>query len=240
MRCAECGAETADAAQECAECGAPPIGPRSVPADPPPPLPGDCLAAPPGQQAARARPAWGLLGIIGSVLLALVGIVVIATVMASRSSRQAEQMPSGQTSWGPTTVGPLAEYQLRAGDCLRGPGLGLGLNGVNSPWPDLVTAVPCRQRHTAEVFFAGNLWPVSQSYPGDSSINNEWNSRCVDAFRAYDGIRQATSSFQFTGTAPDRASWGSGDRMVVCVAYKSHLSGFGAVPVDYSIKGSRQ
>ena len=239
MRCVECGAETADAAQECAECGAPPIGPRSVPGDPAPPLPGDCLAAPRGQQAGRARPAWGLLGVIGIVLLALAGIVVIATAMAATSSRhQAGKTSSGQASGGPTTLGPLAEYQLRAGDCLRGPGL--GLTNDSSPWPGLVTAVPCMQRHVAEVFFAGNIWPVSQSYPGANAISNEWNGRCLDAFRAYDGIAQSASSFQFTGTAPDQADWGSGDRMAVCVAYEPNRSGSGAVPVDYSIKGSRQ
>jgi hypothetical protein len=50
-------------------------------------------------------------------------------------------------------------------DCLTGSDLGLGTGGT---WPDLVTVMPCTQRHTAEVFFAENAWPQSMAYSGNN------------------------------------------------------------------------
>ena len=54
--------------------------------------------------------------------------------------------------------------QLRAGDCLTGANLQLN---TASPWPKLAQAVPCSQRHTAEVFLADNgFWPENVAFPG--------------------------------------------------------------------------
>jgi len=39
---------------------------------------------------------------------------------------------------------------------------------------------------------------------------------------------------------PDSTTWPSGDRFMVCVAYKPASTGSGAVPLNYSIKGSGQ
>jgi Septum formation len=106
--------------------------------------------------------------------------------------------------------------------------------GTSSPWPGLFPAVPCTQRHLAEVFFAGNVWPQSQTtYPGDNAVNGESNTRCLAAFVAYDGIDGSVSSFTFDAIAPSGGSdWASGDREVVWVAYEPGTS------VRYSIKGS--
>jgi len=237
MRCVECGAETAPA-QVCAQCGAPPVGQLPVAAE----EPSDARAAPSGQLAKWARRAQGPRGIIGLGLLALIIAGVIAATMSSghraektSTGHQAEKRSSRQ-SWSPPTLGSLTEDQLQAGDCLQVPDLG----NDSIPWPELATAVSCTQRHTAEVFLADNIWPASKSYPGDSAISDRWNARCLRAFAAYDGIRLGESVFDFSGTAPDRASWAYGDRFAVCVAYRPNLSGSGAQPVDYSIKGRSQ
>ena len=125
----------------------------------------------------------------------------------------------------------LTEEQLRSGDCLQGSNLRLGSGGT---WPDLVTPVPCTQQHLAEVFFAGNAWPESQTaYPGDKAVLAQAYKRCLTAFSMYDGIDPTDSAFTATYTHPDDAAdWAAGDRLVVCVAYRP------GVPVNYSIKGS--
>jgi DivIVA domain-containing protein len=127
---------------------------------------------------------------------------------------------------------------LQSGDCLTGSNLGLG---TDSAWPDSVTVVPCTQRHTAEVFFAGNAWPQSMEYPGDNAISDTADNRCETAFDADDGVLASDDSiFTYNEIIPDSDSWPDGDRWLACVAYKDTPRYPGGAPVDYSIKGSHQ
>jgi hypothetical protein len=182
----------------------------------------DVSAQPAGQ---RARPGhlprsvWAIFGLV------IIAPVVVATVLASTSPPPSPPPP---------TMTQLTEDQLDPGDCLTGSTLGLG---TGSPWPYLVTAVPCTRRHLAEVFFAGNLWPVSVAYPGDNTIADQGYARCASAFRAYDGTWDFESKFTIDYIAPDNAIWPSGDRLLVCMAYKPPQPG---VPMNYSIKGSHR
>jgi hypothetical protein len=197
----------------------------------PPPLPADSVAgAQPGwqnddeQSAKDKRTAlkfgFGLL----VVLLAIVG-----PVAASHSSWTHHSSSSRQLSY----------TQLSAGDCLVGSNL--GLNNNSSPWPAVVTAVPCKHRHLAEIFYVGNVWPQSLAYPGYNAIADQGYARCLSAFLAYDGIAQPASAFAISYTAPDRTTWPAGDRHVICAAYQPYLGAANGVqPVTYSIKGSRR
>lgn len=69
MRCVECGAETAEAAQRCARCGAPPAGP------------GDCLAAAaagdawPASAWMRRGQRYFLISLVFFLILYLIGVV---------------------------------------------------------------------------------------------------------------------------------------------------------------------
>jgi DivIVA domain-containing protein len=173
------------------------------------------------------------------------------------SRRDAPHQLSGQRSWrrylrwGPpvlaslgfvvavaatviTAVPPLTGYategDLRAGDCLTGPNL--GLNTSNS-WPLMVETTPCTGPHLAEVFFSRNAWPQSMAYPGDSAVDSQADASCSAAFSTYDGIDSSESAFTFLSISPfPHWDWASGDRQLVCLAYQP--SGW----VDYSIKGS--
>ncbi len=69
--------------------------------------------------------------------------------------------------------------------------------GTDSVWPDYVTAVPCTQRHAAEVFFAGNGWPQSLAYPGDNTVGNEAFDRCANTIAAYVGSIKYLGMFGF-------------------------------------------
>lgn len=187
MRCLECGEESTEATQVCARCGAPIAQQRSVvagpaagvPGDPIAPLAGDVPLQPVGQRTGPGSRLDTLMAGVGLVALAAV-IVVIA-------------IASSLTSPAPSTL--LLTYdQLQPGDCLQGSDLSLG---TDDPWPYLVTAVPCTQRHIAEVFFAGDIWPQSLAYPGDDAIGNQADARCGVAFTAYDGISPDSSVFDY-------------------------------------------
>ena len=130
----------------------------------------------------------------------------------------------------PQLTGHLTEGQLRAGDCLTGSNLGLGTGGT---WPYWVRAVPCTDQHLAEVIFSGNSWPRSMAYPGWDTVGNEGYGICGSAFIRYDGADPSMSAFVIFYIIPDKATWSSGDRQLVCLAYQSG-------PVDYSIKGSKR
>ncbi len=243
MRCAECGAETAEATQTCALCGAPISQQRSVAAASAPGGVEDAVAArppapPDDHQIPQDAPAdkrtgpgsrRGALALAGVGLGVLVGVIVVIGVASSS--------PGGQ---GSSPGGQLTVDQLRPEDCLTGSNMGLG---TGSPWPDTVTAVACTQPHEAEVFFSGNGWPQSlAAYPGDNAVGNQADSRCNIAFTSYDGIDSSGSAFQFDPIVPrDATDWASGDRLLVCVAYLwDPFSPGGVLPVKYSIKGIRR
>jgi Septum formation len=234
MRCAECGQETADVSQSCALCGAPVSRQRSVrerrtlgyPGDAtatrqPVPLPDQQIIQDTwsGKRASGHRR--GVLVMVGTVVVALVGAIAIGAIASSpRSSRSLASSAS--------PVRQLTEDQLQPGDCLRGSNMGLG---TGSTWPYYVTAVPCTQRHIAEVFFAGNAWPQSLAYPGDNTVGNQAYDRCANVLPTYVGSIKYLGVFSFDDIAPDRTTWPSGDRLVVCVAYRYDLQS-----VNYSIK----
>jgi hypothetical protein len=165
-------------------------------------------------------------GLIGAGLVVVVAVVAIAGVLGVRSSSQVSE-------------DQLTEDQLRVGDCLTGSNLGLN---TSNPWPFMVAAVPCTQQHTAEVFFAGNVWPQSAPYPGDNAISGQGAARCQSAFQAYVGIGYSDSKFSYTFITPSGGDdWASGDRLLVCVAYDEDPSiPSGAFAIKYSIKGSDQ
>jgi DivIVA domain-containing protein len=193
------------------------IGRRPVPSAGGPAVQ-DAPPQPVGQRAGRRYLVWAPAGIAAVSFVA----AVAATVIAS----------------GPSGTDGLTVDQLMAGDCLTGSNLGLD---TGNPWPDTVTAVPCTQRHLAEVFFAGNVWPQSMAYPGDNKVDNQADARCDAEFVKYDGTDNSASAFTFTAVVPIPAdNWASGDRKLVCVAWESTYGYPSGVLVNYSIKGSKE
>jgi hypothetical protein len=78
------------------------------------------------------------------------------------------------------------------------------------------------------------------AYLGDSEVRNQAQARCDAEFLKYDGTDHASSGLGYDYVAPDSTTWPSGDRFIVCVAYEPASTGSGAVPLNYSIKGSGQ
>ena len=140
-------------------------------------------------------------------------------------------------------VGQLTEQQLRPGDCLAGSNQSEGTGDILSPgtgdiwsytaseWPYTVTAVACNQRHLAEVFFTGNLWPASlAAYPGDDAVLSTGEGQCVGLIAGYAGASAVAVGIEFI--TPDEGDWASGDRLVVCMAYQP------GYPLFHSVKAT--
>jgi hypothetical protein len=198
----------------------------------------------PGQQPKSGNSRRWVLIVAGAGGALLLALIVVIGVRVAATSTPAAFTPTASAS-APTQ---LSWYDLAPGDCLAGSNMSLA--NTTTPWPDYVTQVDCTKPHEAEVFFAGDLWPQSAAYPGQSAIDNETWSRCNTTFTKYDGIDASlvgndppSSAFTFTRVADDgSAGWASGDRRLVCVAYKPDFNNAtsGATPVNYSIKGTKK
>jgi hypothetical protein len=124
--------------------------------------------------------------------------------------------------------------QLRAGDCLQGPP---DINTAIS-WPYIVTAVPCRDRHLAEVYFSANYWPTAMAFPGEGTIAPQARTACGKAFQAYDGVPPGVSVYSFNPHFPqNREDWNSGDRRLLCTAYVLASEYPTGEPLNGSMKG---
>jgi len=148
----------------------------------------------------------------------------------------ASPSPTRPTATAPA-AGNLRVAQLRVGDCLTGANMELN---TSNPWPELTSAVPCRQPHTAEVFFAdNNFWPKDISYPGPAAIAEDGTATCNSEFRAYVGIAFSMSRLTWTNIIPDASTWPSGDRGLHCIAYHSTHEQPAGATMTGSIRDSR-
>src|SRR6516164_7866389 len=257
MTCTDCGVECDEAVLVCARCGAPvagqvpagadlPEGASSDPIAPPagdgPHLPADWRPEPSARRNALVLACLGVVLLVAVTVLAWSATTVVARLRSpTSSSSYASSAPTTSPSASSSSTSSsrqVAYPQLQPGDCLVGSDLPLSGYGT---WPYYFTAVPCIQRHIAEVFFADSLWPQALAFPGDDTVYSQAANRCADGFSAYvAGSVHNTADFSFETIAPDSSSWPDGDRLVVCVAYQVTDDSYpGPAPVNYSIKGNK-
>jgi hypothetical protein len=67
---------------------------------------------------------------------------------------------------------------------------------------------------------------------GDNEVNRQANNRCDTALDAYVGHPDYWVTFTDRAIVPGSTAWSSGDRLVICIAYKASYA-----PVNYSISG---
>jgi Protein kinase domain/Septum formation len=189
----------------------------------------------------RRRRRWPWVVGIAALCVAVVAGLGVALGSGHHGAPAAGPSPtrSAKPTPNPTpTVGDLLLSQLRVGDCLTGADLDLN---TDNPWPKLSMAVPCSQKHTAEVFFADNhFWPKSSAYPGNATISKDGDATCDSAFRAYVGIAYSKSMYTWTNIIPDASTWPTGDRGLHCVAYDATTKEPSGAYVTGSIRGSRR
>lgn len=91
--------------------------------------------------------------------------------------------------------------------------------------PADVTVVPCADPHQHEVY-AVLAHPAGkgQPYPGETTLDQYADDRCVAAFEAYVGFPYDRSSLDFATVHPNAASWAKGDRQVACTLHDADLA----------------
>jgi hypothetical protein len=173
--------------------------------------------------------------------LSALGVVVAAALTAAAIYGQSitTRPVAGHTSAAAPApaIQQVAPDQLRAGDCIQGPA---DINTASS-WPDVISLVPCTQKHLAEVFYSANYWPAAMAFPGDAVIQKQSDARCLKAFSAYDGSLFSESQYSYYDGGPlRRQDWHSGDRQLVCVAYFYRHGSPRGKPLYASIRNSDQ
>lgn len=200
-------------------------------------LPADVTGAAPSPRRRRIIP-------LTAAAVSIVAAVAVTTIVLGKTAAQnpaatqaatpaAARTPAPEPAPAPQ---PLLIRQLRPGDCLQGP------PGVNTArwWPHVVMAVPCTQKHLAEVyFFSAHYWPKAMAFPGRATMVRQAKTECRKEFQSYDGDPSAVSLYSFRDISPwDRVNWSFGDRLLLCTAYYWADTYPRGVPLYASIKGS--
>jgi hypothetical protein len=146
----------------------------------------------------------------------------------------ASSSPSPTAPHGP---GRFPTSRLRLGYCLAGQNLPLN---TTHQWPGTVHVVPCGHPHIAEVYYSSNYWPADLAYPGGRVKLRLATLKCRAVFRSYIGIPYPQSIFAWRSISPDRSEWVSGDRHLICVAYKPTKKYPAGAPLHASIRGSNK
>lgn len=105
---------------------------------------------------------------------------------------------------------------LVAGDCVSGSSFAAGASGQVTD----TQVADCAAPHDGEVVGVVT-YPQgpADAYPGEEQVAAEAESQCAAAFETYVGAPYGSSPLQMVSLWPTEASWSSGDREAVCVAF---------------------
>lgn len=105
----------------------------------------------------------------------------------------------------------ISSLDLARGDCFNEPKL--GKDGLVST----VTKVPCAKPHDYQV--VGNIVLPKGKYPGEESVNDTADDRCLGEFREFLAISYDDSRFELSYYTPTSQSWRrDSDRTITCLA----------------------
>ena len=134
---------------------------------------------------------------------ALVAIALFGVVACS-----ADDAPDEPPTTTVTTVLPGEAFdELNAGDCLI---------ELPTETTSRVETTPCARQHRAEVYATLDLG--AETFPGAGEVSLEAAQRCSTSYERYAGEPiDPTTNQAFAEVVPTAASWGDGDRRVVCL-----------------------
>ena len=139
-----------------------------------------------------------IVGIVVFVVLVVTGKIEIDDSQRDNSGELTEQQDISPSS-------------LRARDCI---GVGELAEMLDEGMYE-VTAVPCSEPHSAEVYRVFDL--ADGDYPGDGEVVRLSETGCLNAFRDFVGVPPARSTLDVTFLHPQSTSWRiTGDREVLC------------------------
>lgn len=109
--------------------------------------------------------------------------------------------------------------------------VGMCLNDANLPERfSSIPLVDCTQPHDSEVFAIVAL--ADGVYPSDDEIFRLADDACYEEYEPYVGINYDVSYYYFSYYWPDKNSWASGERDIICVVYDENGQ------IEGSVRGS--
>jgi len=154
------------------------------------------------------------------MVLGVVGLVVVAlAVFALRGDGDGD--PPGRRG----------VQELAVGDCLTDP-----LNGQTEGEVGTIEAIACSGPHDAEVYAAFDLPETAgEAFPGEDTVFGLAETGCYDRFEAFVGVPFQESALRFSTVSPTAATWGGGDRVVLCL-----VSTVDGTQLTGSVEGTQQ
>ena len=173
--------------------GSPPVMPRCSPCSSWRPFSAERVER---EAESRSRPATVALTLAGAAVL------VFTVALAASSMSDSDRNAAGEVA----EKRPLGVFELQPGDCLSGISEATEIRAVE--------AVPCGQRHQAQVLSSSQL--PDGAFPGLRAIYREGDRRCNTALRVYVSPRRNPPGPFYLH--PTEESWALGDREITCVA----------------------
>lgn len=152
-------------------------------------------------------------GIRIAIVTAVVGAVLLTGCDGSGTPTGGDESPTLEVDAskgvrpqrGVTAQQRVTYFGLKVGYCFQLP----------KPTDTLVTAVPCDERHTAEVFATFDL-PGEGSYPAEATVRKRAETRCGTEFDEYVGAGPSDGTLVYYSYYPTQEMWEYGDYDVVC------------------------
>lgn len=152
------------------------------------------------------------------VVLGVAGLAVAALVVSALRG-------------GGEVAGPRGVQELAVGDCIADP-----LNGQTEGEVGTIEAVACSGPHDAEVYAAFDLPETAgEAFPGEDTVFGLAETGCYERFEDFVGVPFQESALRFSTVSPTAATWGGGDRVVLCL-----ISSVDGTQLTGSVAGSEQ
>jgi hypothetical protein len=144
------------------------------------------------------------LAIAGLALSGFWVVVVVAALVAANAGKATRSATTGVI----THRGHINAFSLRVGDCFDNP---VGARAVNT-----VTAIPCDQRHNAQIYAKFKLTGSDFSYPGAAVVEHRARSGCNARIGSVNKS-MTTTAMTVRILLPEKTSWVAGQRTVSCM-----------------------
>lgn len=100
-------------------------------------------------------------------------------------------------------------FTIQVGDCLN--------DADAAEEVTEVPLVPCAEPHDSEVY--ASIIVTGEEFPGQAAVQEEAETGCRADFESFVGVPYLDSIYDFSYYFPTEASWGGGDREILCVIY---------------------
>jgi hypothetical protein len=135
---------------------------------------------------------------VGAASLALAGCSLLGNVGGDTGT---------DTSTGTSDGGDTTDvFTIKVGDCLNDG----GATGEVSEVP----VVDCAEAHDSEAY--ASIIMDDGAFPGDTAVEDQAVSECTTEFDSFVGLDYQSSTLDFAYYYPTEASWGNGDREILC------------------------